>query len=498
MPAFEDAHAAQGSGQHGRPVHPLETTVVVLAAAELCGLPWAFGGVDAPAQVACLVVSLATLVVAVLPRRLRGSEGTKEDAVMVMWRRLTSFPVFWAGLALLAYVTVQAMNPSFTYRLEGTAWWLVPRDHLSGFPSGMRTPFPDMNPWRMLLIWGSVWALSCALWTGVTRRSSILAVLVALEVNGFAFAVFGILQRASGTQAIYGARPVNHPDFLAAIIYRNHAAAYFSLVASVALGLTLRAFWKSRARLDPSGPGIIHLLFCLTIVVALILSGSFAAVSLFGVLLALVLPTAAWRFSASFHGPGGDRPAFMASAALAILALGLILFVGFEGLRDRVESFTSGGGYQAARTRLLVDYRGWQMFEDRWFAGWGAGSFRYGFTKYQRREPDLLKQADLTVHWEHAHNDWLEFLIELGIFGVIPLAAIVVFWGREAARQRLWRKLAILPMLAGVVVVALHGLVDFPLQNLAIVATAGALLSLIVRWGELDAESPKTPAEGLT
>jgi O-antigen ligase len=187
----------------------------------------------------------------------------------------------------------------------------------------------------------------------------------------------------------------------------------------------------------------------------------------------------------------------MASAALAILALGLILFVGFEGLRDRVESFTSGGGYQAARTRLLVDFRGWQMFEDRWFAGWGAGSFRYGFTKYQRREPDLLKQADLTVHWEHAHDDWLEFLIELGIVGVIPLAAIVAFWTREAVRQRLWRKLAILPMLAGVVVVALHGLVDFPLQNLAIVATAGAILSLLVRWGELDAEGSKTPAEAL-
>jgi O-antigen ligase len=234
----------------------------------------------------------------------------------------------------------------------------------------------------------------------------------------------------------------------------------------------------------------------LSLVVALALAGSFAAIGLFVAMLALVLPTAAWKYSVSFHGPVGDRPAFMASAGLALFALGLLVFVGYEGLRDRVERFTGGGGYQAARTRLLVDYRGLQMFGDRWLAGWGAGSFRYGFSKYQRREPELQKQGDLPVHWEHAHDDWLEFLIELGLVGAIPLAVIAAFWIRTAARRRLWRKLAALPMLAGLVLVAIHGLVDFPLQNLAIAATAGAILSLLVRWGEIDAESSKAAPEG--
>jgi O-antigen ligase len=353
----------------------------------------------------------------------------------------------------------------------------------------MDVPYREMNGWRIIAIWGSVWALVCALWVGITRRTSILAMLVSLEVNAFVFAVFGILQRASGAPSIYGVRSAGHPDFLAAIIYRNHAAAFFSLLASVGLGLTIRAFWKGRTKMDPSGPGIIHLLLALTLVVALVLSGSFAAMGLFTVMLAALLPVVAWRYSMAFRGPGGDTTAFIAAVTLIILACGLGIVVGFQGLRDRVDSFARGGGNKAARIRLLSNERSFEMFGDRWALGWGAGTFRYGFTKYQKREPELSRIDGLPVHWEHVHDDWLELLVELGVLGAIPVACIVVFWIQKVAQLKLWRKLPALPMLGGLVILAVHGMTDFPFQNLAVLASASALLPLLIRWGEFEVEA---------
>jgi O-antigen ligase len=474
--------------RNGRRVHPLEMALVALSGLALCSLPWAFGGVDPASQLIFAAISIGALSIAVLPRRAQTEDSEGRRPTTQMLPRLLRFPVFWAGLALYAYVCVQALNPTFVFRQDGTAWWLDRTSHLAWLPSGMATPFDDMNAWRELIIWGSVWALVCALWTGITRRSSVLALLIAIEINAFALAVFGIVQRSSGSSAIYSLRNVGHPDFLAAFIYRNHAAAYFSLVASVSLGLTIRAFWKGRIRMDPSGPAVIHLLFALTLIVALVLSGAFSVIALFAVSMTIVLSSVAMRYGRSFRGPGNDRPILMAAAGLVLFALGLGLVVGYSGLRDRVETLTGGGGYEAARSRLLADRSGLQMLSDRWATGWGAGSFRYGFTKYQRMEPELARISGVRVHWEHVHDDWLELLIELGLIGAIPVASMIVCWARQALRLLLWRKLAMLPIGAGLLVVALHGFVDFPFQNLAVLATASALLPLLVRWAESESE----------
>jgi O-antigen ligase len=489
-PDFGIASATVYTGPRpSKRTHPLEAALVSVAGLELCVLPWAFGGVDPAVQVACAAVSLCALLVALSPRRTSAKDGSGRRYWLQMWPRLTAFPVFWAGLALFAYVAVQACNASYSFRTDSGKWWLEPRAHIPWLPSGMEVPFGDMNAWRMLLIWGSAWALTCALWVGVTRRNSIVGLLMAIELNAFGFAVFGIIQRASGAVAIYASRAVNHPDFFAAIIYRNHAAALFSLLACVTLGMTIRAFWIGRNRQDPSGPGVIHMLFALTVVVALVLSGSFAAAGLFIVMLALVLPVTIWRYLKMFRGPGGNTPVLMAAGALLVFAVGLGVFVGYDGLKDRVERLANGGGRQAARIRFLADKRGFEMFEDRWLTGWGAGAFRYGFTKYQRREQDLEYMAGDRVRWEHVHDDWLELLIELGVFGAVPVAVMLGYWTVMVAKLRLWRRLAALPILGGLVLLAVHAFVDFPLQNLAILVTATALLPLVVRWGEIEGEA---------
>jgi hypothetical protein len=50
-------------------------------------------------------------------------------------RRLIRFPGVWAGLAILAYVTVQALNPSWRYQSSESLWWLEPLDHVAWIPA---------------------------------------------------------------------------------------------------------------------------------------------------------------------------------------------------------------------------------------------------------------------------------------------------------------------------------------------------------------------------
>src|ERR1700679_2594609 len=95
--------------------HPLELALVVLAGLELCALPWAFGGVDASVQLVCAGLSLCALLVAVFPRRSSGVDTGGRRYWVQMWSRLVSFPVFWAGLALFAYIALQASNPAYSY-----------------------------------------------------------------------------------------------------------------------------------------------------------------------------------------------------------------------------------------------------------------------------------------------------------------------------------------------------------------------------------------------
>lgn len=81
----------------------------------------------------------------------------------------------------------------------------------------------------------------------------------------------------------------------------------------------------------------------------------------------------------------------------------------------------------------------------------------------------------------HAHNDWLELLLETGIPGM-ALAALLLFWGARRARA-IWRaedrdRFAQAAVIA-VTTMLLHSLVDYPLRTAALSAVFAACIALI-------------------
>jgi O-antigen ligase len=127
------------------------------------------------------------------------------------------------------------------------------------------------------------------------------------------------------------------------------------------------------------------------------------------------------------------------------------------------------------------------MLQDRWLFGWGAGCFRYGFPLYAQKYPTIYKSENNNLRfWEHAHDDLLEFPIEFGVVGLIPLFIALGCAGWQLTRRRFWRNGVSLALVLVCTLVACHSWVDFVFQNPAVLLTWCVLLLAAVRWLELD------------
>jgi O-antigen ligase len=111
--------------------------------------------------------------------------------------------------------------------------------------------------------------------------------------------------------------------------------------------------------------------------------------------------------------------------------------------------------------------------------GSGLGTFREVYHLYE-------KPADVTpTYVVHAHNDYLELALELGLPGVLLILAFLLWWG--AAVWRVWRSAEAGPYaraasIASAAVLA-HSLVDFPLRTAAISACMAMFVALLTARG---------------
>jgi O-antigen ligase len=120
--------------------------------------------------------------------------------------------------------------------------------------------------------------------------------------------------------------------------------------------------------------------------------------------------------------------------------------------------------------------------------GSGLGSFRTVYQLYEK--PDQVTQ-DYVVH---AHNDYAEVALELGVAGVMLIIAFLAWWA--VAVWRAWRTVEAGPFARAAAIasaaVLIHSLVDFPLRTAAISACFGMCLALLA---DSRAAPPKEKAQ---
>lgn len=474
------------------PIHPLERWVLGVTLVQLVFMPWAFGSMHAWSQITALALAVIGFLLALVPRFYPAELAEGRAFQLSSWPRLIRFPLFWVGFGLLGLLALQASNPSWVWERNASHWWLRRVTDVEWLPTSIDTPFERFNLWRQFIIYAIAWLTACTLWIGITRRKTMHILLGVLTANACILGLVGFVQRAGGGAKVLWLREFPGASSFASFVYQNHAGSYFSLMSFLALGLAVWHFFEGRKRMARSTPAALWLLASLLLVFAVIFSlsrGAIISLAVFGLAAAVALLILRFTVATASTIPT-IVPVMVALAVIGTVGW-TVRQVDFGTILYRFGQFSKLQGNEGSiLTRRLARESAVEMLGDHWVRGVGAGGFRYLFPEYIRGKPKIY--AGGSMFWEHAHNDWLEIPIELGLAGVLLLASAAAWVGWTWSRMKGWRHPLVLMLTLGAGQVLLHAVMDFPFQNPAILTMWCVLLVTGLRWLELDAG----PAEG--
>jgi putative inorganic carbon (hco3(-)) transporter len=254
----------------------------------------------------------------------------------------------------------------------------------------------------------------------IDSRSRLRKLCYVIVVSGLIQAVYGSFMALSGIEYLLGIKKETYlGNATGTFISRNHFAGYLEMALATGIGLmmirnntsqeTARG-WRGRSRallsLVLSGKAILRLML-IAMVIGLILSHSRMGNAAFFNSL-LITGFISIALSAAYRKPR------VYVLLVSIIAIDIILLGGWFGLEKVVQRIEQTS--ITAEERYDVNQGLLPMIEDYKWIGSGAGTFRYAFPPYVNGNYG---------GYDHAHNDYLEFLGELGYVGCSLLAGLV-------------------------------------------------------------------------
>lgn len=317
---------------------------------------------------------------------------------------------------------------------------------------------------------------------------------VVCAANGAALSVFALAQRfSSPPNTVYWSFETQGSVF-GPFVCKNHFPYYVNVCFGLGLGLllgsrALRDRYRGAAdRLSALGrsPGSLWLLVAL----ALMLAANLYSLSRGGVV-ALAGAGVGCGVLAALSGRRGGGAA--AVIVIVGLGLGLVGWFGSDAVGKRLGTLGAGDALDDGRRDVWARTLPLALR----FPLWGTGQGTFATAEPQQRQPG---DAQL-ITWEHAHNDYLEALVEGGAIqlALVLLAGGLVFraGGRafRAARSHADAAVA-LGGLFGLTAVALHSLADFGLHMPAIVALVTVLAAHLTAAGAPAERAVRVPGRG--
>ena len=318
---------------------------------------------------------------------------------------------------------------------------------------------------------GAIFLLAVQLGRSRRRAERIFATLAYV---GLGYALYGLLMHLGGFNAVLWWERWAYTDSVTStFVNRNHYATYAGLTLLCALGLLGRSLLRRGNPVDLKELALLFgellerrwplLLGACVIFSALGLSHSragLAATVAAIVVLLLVLPRGGWS----------ERR--MARPMLAAATVGFLLLLFAMG----GETLGRAGDWSfQSETRVHLFELTLRAIGDAPWLGHGGGGFADVIRLY--RDP-LLPDG---YQWGHAHNSYLEFALEYGLFALLVLLALFAWLvGRLALglvqrrRDRLYAAVGI----AASVLVGLHALVDFSVQLPGVAIPFAAILGV--------------------
>lgn len=312
-------------------------------------------------------------------------------------------------------------------------------------------------------------------------RSRLTILLMVLVISGTLQAFVGTFMALSGMDWGFLTSPrVATGTF----VNRNHLAGYLELTLACGIGLLMALRdgkeWSVKAALELlMGPKAPLRLGLIIMVIGLVMTRSRMGNSAFFAGLIIV-----GGIFILLNKQNRVRNGLLLASFVAIDILVISQFFGLDELKQRlastqVEVQVVEGQLRASSNDLRDDaYKdALPALEQHWLTGSGAGSFEAIFPQYAG--------PALVGHFDHAHNDFIQFAIEYGALGTLPLAVFVLLalwhalralWQRES-----WYRSGVgFAATMGILSLMIHSFTDFNLQIPANAATFVVLCAIAV------------------
>lgn len=382
------------------------------------------------------------------------------------WRSVRAVALLLLLSTLLAVLQLIPLPPGLWQALSGRNLF-VEAAAASGQPQPWRpwaiVPGAAANALGSLIVPATVLVLVA----GLTGRARAAVPSLVLAVIG-ASMMLGLLQ-AAGTGFDNPLINGTLGEVSGSFANRNHFALFLAmgcLIAPVwAFANGQKAGWRTIL-----AAGLV-LLFALTILA----SGSRAGMALgaLGIGLGLLLAREGIRRTLR-HMPRWVGPALL--AAMVAVVVGFVALAVFAGRAESISRAISLDAGEDMRGRglpvVLMMIRTYLPF------GSGLGSFE---PMFRLHEPFALLKP---TYFNHAHNDYLEIVLDAGVPGLLLLAGAIGWWAWASIRA--WRRIpageAALPRLgsAMILLILLASVFDYPARTpmiMAILVVAAIWLS---------------------
>jgi hypothetical protein len=370
-------------------------------------------------------------------------------------------------------------------------WWMVANAH-AVYDMTFRVFAPTHSLWQsgpgsVDYVLSFAWMVRATLLLGICCLSAemcqrpvwLLRLWYALALAGGAIALFGLIEKGTGAAMIFWQPSVlwnkDVYPFFATYFYHANAGAFLNLILPPIAGLTI---WLVVRR----GPPWIRAacVAALLLMVLAIGSNTSRMAQAIAAGLILVMLAAIARPAARFVARLEKQTLIVGGIVLVGTVLAIAQAAKLDQPLKRWNKFSVEAVENSRWTAYRVALNG---TGDAGVFGFGPGTFRAIFPRYQQIAGNQPVGA-----WRFLHNDYLQTVLEWGWAGSAMVAALffggIGFAVRNYFRRAGWpnRQRILLPcMILALVGVALHALVDFPLQIFSLQLIVAAYVG--VCWG---------------
>lgn len=269
------------------------------------------------------------------------------------------------------------------------------------------------------------------------------------------------LQVAGGARSWAYLYPYTNTGAVGLFANRNHMGTL--LLVSIPFAAALLVSARSDRGGSKQGRVAIGVATLMLVIVGIVLNGSLVAI-------ALALPV---MVASAALVPAATRWRRLALplATLGVLGAIAVLAANPVGGSARLGAETS------VQSRAEIWATTAEAIRDSFPVGTGLGTFALTYRQYE--DPSLVTPE----YVNHAHNDYLELALELGLAGALLMALFLGWW--VIAAVKVWTSPLTTPYgraatIAAAVILA-HSIVDYPLRTSSIAAIFGAAIALIAQ-----------------